>query len=193
MMTRMLPLALLSLCLATACGEPDTEDTNPEGDTDTDTDADGDADADADADSDADADTAFFDFRDDHYPLEEGKGTMNCLPHNSEPLYVIGGVGMADSDGVQAQIYTDFPGTEPPAAGTYSVIPYNGGAPAEGEVFIMVMDTTDYSFWWGQEGSVDLSWDGDVVTAQYSGIPAANQAAPTDTTSISAHIYCVPE
>jgi hypothetical protein len=90
---------------------------------------------------------------------------MDCLPHNHYPLYVVGGVGMAESDRVQAQIYTQFNGTEPPEAGTYTVVPYPASPMGDDEVYVMVMDTADYTFWWGQRGTVDVSWDGDLVTA----------------------------
>jgi len=49
-------LAVLSLTLF-ACGDPDKDDTGPEGDTDTDTDTDTDGDTDADTDADTDGDT----------------------------------------------------------------------------------------------------------------------------------------
>jgi len=50
-------LAVLSLSLTLfACGDPDKDDTGPEGDTDTDTDADTDTDSDTDADTDTDTD-----------------------------------------------------------------------------------------------------------------------------------------
>ena len=201
-LARLAPLVVLATSLSIACGEdPKDDPAPPEGDTDTDTatdgatdaDADGDTDADADADADSDADTDiqdddFFDFRDDHYPLVEGSVFCSAM----QGMYVVRGGALAESDGVQANIYAYFAGELPPDGGSFPVMPYDGTELTPGSAFVMAMDTEDSTFWWGSAGSVEVIWMEDVLYALWQDVPVFDQISPATTDITTAQLHCTP-
>lgn len=128
----------------------------------------------------------YFDFKDQHYPLPTG--SVFCS--DEQGYYTVRGGALSDTTSLQANAYAYFKTGAPPAAGSYNMVPDIWAELSDTQVRVMVLDTSDYSFWWGQTGTVTVVGTGDDISVQFVDVVVANQLDLANTSPVEARMSC---